>query len=181
MPDMDLKKIILVAALIAVAVVVFLVKEAINKKKGESGEDLAKVRQVIDKLLPGSGSYTTAYATYMSDQSVGNRISKYYYHYAIAFKPGSLFVVPIKYSGGEISFQGSGTMLTKSIHSFLLLRRFYLPCGRFRGNHITASARILPNVRHRSARNWPKKGCFDKFAKKRGPLKRGPRSAERVS
>ncbi len=113
MPDMDLKKIILVAAFIAVAVVVFLVKEAINKKKGESGEDLAKVRQVIDKLLPGSGSYTTAYATYMSDQSVGNRISKYYYHYAIAFKPGSLFVVPIKYSGGEISFQGSGTMLTK--------------------------------------------------------------------
>ena len=109
MPDMDLKKIILVAAFIAVAVVVFLVKEAINKKKGESGEDLAKVRQVIDKLLPGSGSYTT----YMSDQSVGNRISKYYYHYAIAFKPGSLFVVPIKYSGGEISFQGSGTMLTK--------------------------------------------------------------------
>ena len=34
MPDMDLKKIILVAAFIAVAVVVFLVKEAINKKKG---------------------------------------------------------------------------------------------------------------------------------------------------
>ena len=32
----------------------------------------------------------------MSDQSVGNRISKYYYHYAIAFKPGSLFVVPIE-------------------------------------------------------------------------------------
>ena len=56
MPDMDLKKVILVAAFIAVAVVVFLVKEAINKKKGESGEDLAKVRQVIDKLLPGSGS-----------------------------------------------------------------------------------------------------------------------------
>ena len=50
MPDMDLKNVILVAAFIAVAVVVFLIKEAINKKKGESGEDLAKVRQVIDKL-----------------------------------------------------------------------------------------------------------------------------------
>lgn len=110
---MEPKQIILVAAFIAVAVVVFLVKEAINKKKGESGEDLAKVRRVVDKLLPDSGSYTVAYATYMSDQSVGNRISKYYYHYAIAFKPGALFVAPIKYSGGEVSYQGSGALLTK--------------------------------------------------------------------
>lgn len=110
---MEPKQIILVVAFIAVVVVVFLIKEAINKKKGESGEDLAKVRQVVDKLLPGSGSYTIAYATYMTDQSVGNRITKYYYHYAIAFKPGALFVVPIKYSGGEVSYQGSGALLTK--------------------------------------------------------------------
>lgn len=110
---MEPKQIILVVAFIAVAVIVFLIKEAINKKKGESGEDLAKVRQVVEKLLPDHSGYTIAYATYMSDQSVGNRISKYYYHYAIAFKPGALFVVPIKYSGGEVSYQGSGALLTK--------------------------------------------------------------------
>lgn len=110
---MEPKQVILVVAFIAVAVVVFLVKEAINKKKGESGEDLAKVRQVVEKLLPGSGSYTIAYATYMDDRSIGNRITKYYYHYAIAFKPGALFVVPIKYSGGEISYQNNGILLTK--------------------------------------------------------------------
>ena len=110
---MEPKQVILVVAFIAVAVVVFLVKEAINKKKGESGEDLAKVRQVVEKLLPGSGSYTIAYATYMTDHSVGNRITKYYYHYAIAFKPGTLFVAPIQYNGGEVSYQGSGTLLTR--------------------------------------------------------------------
>lgn len=113
MPDFDPKVVIGTVVLFAAVIVFVFIKDAIGKKKGESGEELEKLRQIIEKLLPGSGSYTTAYATYMSDQSVGNRISKYYYHYAIAFKPGSLFVVPIKYSGGEISFQGSGTMLTK--------------------------------------------------------------------
>lgn len=110
---MEPKQIILVAAFIAVAVVVFLIKEAINKKKGESGEDLAKVRRVVEKLLPDHSGYTIAYASYMTDQSVGNRITKYYYHYAIAFKPGALFVAPIKYNGGEVSYQGSGALLTK--------------------------------------------------------------------
>ena len=110
---MDKQKIILVVLMfVGIGIFVFI-KEHINEKKARTGEDLAKVRLVLSRLLPDSTSYTTAYATYMSDQSVGNRISKYYYHYAIAFKPGSLFVVPIKYSGGEISFQGSGTMLTK--------------------------------------------------------------------
>ncbi len=110
---MEPKQITLAAIFIAAVVAAFLVKERINKKRGESGEDLAKVRRVVEKLLPGSGSYTIAYATYMTDHSVGNRITKYYYHYAIAFKPGELFVAPIQYNGGEVSYQGSGTLLTK--------------------------------------------------------------------
>ena len=113
MPDFDPKVVIGTVVLFAAVIVFVFIKDAIGKKKGESGEELEKLRQIIEKLLPGSGSYTTAYATYTDDKSIGNRITKYYYHYAIAFKPGSLFVVPIKYSGGEISFQGSGTMLTK--------------------------------------------------------------------
>ena len=110
---MEPKQITLAAIFIAAVVAAFLVKERINKKRGESGEDLAKVRRVVEKLLHGSGSYTIAYATYMTDHSVGNRITKYYYHYAIAFKPGELFVAPIQYNGGEVSYQGSGTLLTK--------------------------------------------------------------------
>ena len=110
---MEPKQITLAAIFIAAVVAAFLVKERINKKKGENGEDLAKVCRVVEKLLPGSGSYTIAYATYMTDHSVGNRITKYYYHYAIAFKPGALFVAPIQYNGGEVSYQGSGTLLTR--------------------------------------------------------------------
>ena len=110
---MEPTQIIAVVVFLAVVFGAFLVKEMINKKKGESGEDLAKVRQVVEKLLPGSGSYTVAYASYETSDAVGNRVTKYYYHYAIAFKPGALFVVPIKYNGGEVSYQGSGALLTK--------------------------------------------------------------------
>ncbi len=113
MPDFDPKVVIGTVVLFAAVIVFVFIKDAIGKKKGESGEELEKLRQIIEKLLPGSGSYTTAYATYTDDKSIGNRITKYYYHYAIAFKPGALFVVPIKYNGGEISYQNNGVLLTK--------------------------------------------------------------------
>lgn len=111
---MEPTQIIAVVVFFVVAFGFFIVREMINKKKGESGEDLAKVRQVVEKLLPDSGSYTIAYANYETGTAVGNRVTKYYYHYAIAFKPGALFVAPIKYSGGEISCQSSGALLTKN-------------------------------------------------------------------
>lgn len=110
---MERTKIIAVVVFIAVALVVFLIREAVNTKKGQSGEDMAKVRQVVERLLPDSGSYTAAYATYMTSTAVGNHVTKYYYHYAIAFKPGALFVAPIKYNGGEVSYQDEGMLLTK--------------------------------------------------------------------
>lgn len=111
---MDPQQIIAVVAFLVVVFGVFIVREMINKKKGESGEDLAKVRQVVEKLLPGSGSYTIAYANYETSTAVGGRVTTYYYHYAIAFKPGALFVAPIKYNGGEVSCPSSGALLTKN-------------------------------------------------------------------
>lgn len=106
-------KYILTALFFVAAIGFFVVREFLNTQKGKSGEDLAKVRQVVEKLLPGSGSYTIAYASYETSDAIGNRVTKYYYHYAIAFKPGELFVVPIKYNGGEVSWQGNGILLTK--------------------------------------------------------------------
>lgn len=110
---MDMKTIIGTIVLIAAIIIFVCIKESINKKKGMNGEDLAKVRQVVNKLLPDAGSYTSAYAAYETSDAVGNRVTKYYYHYAVAFKPGALFVAPIKYSGGEISYPSSGGVLTK--------------------------------------------------------------------
>lgn len=107
------KEIALVVGVWVVLFIVIMIKEHINTKKGEKGEDLAKVREVLKRLLPDYADYTTAYAKYKTSSYRGRSVTKTYYHYAVAFKPGALFVVPIRYSGGEVSWQGSGALLTK--------------------------------------------------------------------
>lgn len=90
----------------------FMIKEHINTKKGEKGEDLAKIQEVIKRLLPDHGSYTMAYADHKDKVYRGRSTTTTYYKYAVAFKPGALFLVPIKSSGGEISYQSSGALFT---------------------------------------------------------------------
>lgn len=111
--EYDAKTIALVVASIVVLFIAVMIREHINTKKGETGEDLAKVREVLKRLLPDYASYTTAYALYKNKTYRGRSTTTTYAHYAIAFKPWALFVVPIKYSGGEVSWQGSGALLTK--------------------------------------------------------------------
>lgn len=106
----------LVVAVIVVLYIIVMIREHINTKKGETGEDLAKVRQVLKRLLPPEdyASYTTAYAFHKDSRYHGKSVTKTYYHYAVAFKPGALFVVPIQYSGGEVSYRSEGALLTKN-------------------------------------------------------------------
>lgn len=96
---------------VCIGIFVF-VKEHINEQKAKTGEDLAKVRLVLSRLLPDSTSYTTAYAFYKWSKYQGRSKRTWYYHYAIAFRPGELFVVPIQYAGGEVSAQSRGVLLT---------------------------------------------------------------------
>ena len=109
---MDTQKIIIVIAFIAFVVVSFVIKETVNKRKGESGEDMEKVRRVVAKLLPDSSSYTIVYTYYIDNKYVGNNRTSCYYHYAVAFKPGKLFVAPISYNDGEVGHK-NGTLMTK--------------------------------------------------------------------
>ena len=107
------EKIALAVGVIVVLFIFVMVREHINTKKGEKGEDIAKIRAVLKRLLPDCADYTTAYAFHKDSRYRGRSVTKTYYHYAIAFKPGVLFVLPIKYSGGEVSWQGNGALLTK--------------------------------------------------------------------
>ncbi|MBD5084481.1 MAG: hypothetical protein HDT33_05310 [Clostridiales bacterium] len=111
--EWDAKNIALVVGFWVIAFIIIMIKEHINTKKGEKGEDLAKVREVLKRLLPDYSTYTTAYAEYKTKSYRGRSTTTTYYHYAIAFKPGALYVLPIKYSGGEVSWQGNGALLTK--------------------------------------------------------------------
>ena len=61
---MTKEQIILLVILIVGITIFVLIKEHINEKKARTGEDLAKVRAVLSRLLPDSNSYTTAYAFY---------------------------------------------------------------------------------------------------------------------
>ena len=106
-------KIALVVGFVVVVFIFVTVREHINTKKGEKGEDIAKIREVLKRLLPDYADYTTAYAFHKNKVYRGRSTTTTYYHYAIAFKPGVLYVLPIKYSGGEVSWQGNGALLTK--------------------------------------------------------------------
>lgn len=109
---MDKQEIILVVLMfVGIGIFVFI-KERINEKKAATGEDLAKVRQALSRLLPDSAGYTTAYAFYKWSKYQGRSRQTHYYHYAIGFRPGELFVAPIQYVGGEVSAQGRGVLLT---------------------------------------------------------------------
>ena len=88
--EYDAKTIALVVASIVVLFIAVMIREHINTKKGETGEDLAKVREVLKRLLPDYASYTTAYALYKNKTYRGRSTTTTYAHYAIAFKPGAL-------------------------------------------------------------------------------------------
>lgn len=111
--EWDPKTIALVVAVLVMLFIAVMIREHINTKKGETGEDLAKVRAALKRLLPDYADYTTAYAFHKDSRYRGRSVTKTYYHYAIAFKPGALYILPIKYSGGEVSWQGNGVLLTK--------------------------------------------------------------------
>lgn len=103
------ERIALVVGFVVVVFIFVMVREHINTKKGEKGEDMAKIREVLKRLLPDYSTYTTAYAEYKNKVYRGRSTTTTYYHYAT----GALYVLPIKYSGGEISWQGNGALLTK--------------------------------------------------------------------
>ena len=123
--EWNAKEIAIVVGFWVVAFIVFMIKEHINTKKGEKGEDLAKIREALKRLLPDYSTYTTAYASYKTKKYQGRRTTTTYYHYAVAFKPGALFIVPIKYSGGEVSWQGNGALLTKENLSKVEYDKFF--------------------------------------------------------
>ena len=77
--EYDAKTIALVVAFFVVGFGYFMIKEHINTKKGENGEDLAKVREVLKRLLPDYSTYTTAYADHKDKVYRGRSTTTTYY------------------------------------------------------------------------------------------------------
>ncbi len=96
---------ILMIVVFVLIIIGVTVSESIKKKKGSSGEDQKKILDAARKVLPDCAAYTVAYAQYFTSQSRGNNTTSYYYNYIVAFRPGEMAVIPIKFSGKEIVTQ----------------------------------------------------------------------------
>lgn len=100
--------IIIGAAAVVVLFIIIYVKMTIDEKKGANSDEKQKVREIVKRVVPGGESYTAAYGT-REELSIGGggrtvtTTTKYWY-YAAAFKPGDLYLVPLSFDGGDMSY-----------------------------------------------------------------------------
>ncbi len=101
-------KYIIGAVVLVVLFVVVYIKMTIDEKKGANSEEKQKIKNIVKKVIPNSESYTVAYGT-REELTLGGggrtitTTTKYWY-YAVAFKPGELYLVPLSFEGGDISY-----------------------------------------------------------------------------
>lgn len=85
----------------------FLIRENINEKKGIDSEDKRAIKDIVNKLVPDAAEYMAAYAYWeLKNFGGGGRTittTTRYWYYAVAFKPGTIYVIPLSYNGGAVS------------------------------------------------------------------------------
>ena len=85
-------------ALLVVGVFIYvIVREKINLKKAENGEDKERLRQAMLKSLPGETGLRVAYGHWEDVQYRGRTRRTTYYCYGLAFDSSRLFVMPLRY------------------------------------------------------------------------------------
>lgn len=98
--------IIIVAVILVVAFVVAYIKAGIDEKKGIDSEEKRRIQEIVKRVVPGWEAYTAAYATRKewSPARGGSAIETSYWYYAAAFKPGELYLIPLSFAGGDMSY-----------------------------------------------------------------------------
>lgn len=96
-----------VIALVVLFIIVW-VKMSIDEKKGANSEEKQKIKEIVRKVVPNGESYTAAYGT-REELALGGggrtvTTTTSYWFYAVAFKPGDLYLVPLSFDGGDISY-----------------------------------------------------------------------------
>lgn len=113
---MESKYIVIGVVAVVVLFVIFYIKATIDEKKGENSEEKQKVKDIIKKVVPEPDAYTAAYAMWEKiDIGGGGRTittTTHYWYYAVGFKQGSLYVVPLSFDGGDLSY-GEAMSFTK--------------------------------------------------------------------
>lgn len=94
-------------ALVVLFVAVYI-KMTIDEKKGANSEEKQKIQEIVKKVVPNGASYTAAYGT-REELALGGggrtvTTTTSYWYYAVAFKPGDLYLVPLSFDGGDMSY-----------------------------------------------------------------------------
>lgn len=94
---------ILIAAVLFVIIFIYIqLRESMNRKKAETGEDKARLRKAVDRVLNGEYGYRVAYAHWEKVEHMGRRTRTTYYTYALAFDASRLWIMPLRYEKGEV-------------------------------------------------------------------------------
>lgn len=113
---METKYIIYIVIFFIVAFIILYIKSCIDEKKGIDSEEKRQIKDIIQKVVPDAESFTPAYAHWQITNYTGGgrtiRTTTRYWYYAIAFKTGMLYVIPLSFDGGDISY-GEPMCLTK--------------------------------------------------------------------
>ncbi len=96
-----------IAAVVILFIIVY-VKMTLDEKKGADSEEKRKIKKIVRNVVPEGESYTAAYGT-REDFSLGGggrtiTTTTRYWYYAVAFKPGDLYLVPLSFDGGDLSY-----------------------------------------------------------------------------
>ncbi len=96
-----------IAAVVILFIIVY-VKMTLDEKKGADSEEKRKIKKIVRNVVPEGESYTAAYGT-REDFSLGGggrtiTTTKRYWYFAVAFKPGDLYLVPLSFDGGDLSY-----------------------------------------------------------------------------
>lgn len=114
---MEPKYIIYAVIFLVVAFVIAYIKATIDEKKGVDSEEKQQINDIIRKTVPDAEAFTPAYARWQVTNYTGggrtsiNTTTRYWY-YAIAFKTGIFYVIPLSFDEGDISY-GEPMCLTK--------------------------------------------------------------------
>lgn len=99
--------IIIGVVVLAAVFVAAYIKAGIDEKKGVDSEEKRKIQEIVKRVVPDWEAYTAAYATRKewSPARGGSAIETSYWYYAAAFKPGDLYLIPLSFAGGDMSYQ----------------------------------------------------------------------------
>lgn len=102
--EIDIKSVALVVGIIIIVTVIVMVKQHFDEKKGVDSDEKKDIEALVRKLAPEGQSLTAAYASWQWTTYQGRTTTTKYWYYAIGFNEDALYVVPLSFAGGDMSY-----------------------------------------------------------------------------